>query len=268
MGLLDCRNGVHPYEVADALVWEDGDIRIRPDRFHAVAAWSEARFTLYDQILNNAHEFRAQTALKWAIEVCAGSDPALKNASGWLLTDPELLFEHLRGEPFARMLVDRVRRGRPPELLFSAWIDDLSPLLGQSSGEIMSRVRVLLEERCGMKIHINFYVDKRKRNIRMGFSQEPVLFSSSMEPTFGQQSAVKPPPCGVLGIVGIGEGDYVGAYGKADPKRDPTSRKRGFGAEEFREVLEVALGQKLRAASNSWVGTQGAPEQLRLFAST
>jgi hypothetical protein len=266
MGLLDVRHSIHPYEVADALVWEDGEIRIRQEHSLMVAAWARARYTLYNEILNNPFEFRAQSALKWAIEVCAQSDATLRDPDAFLMTDPVLLFDHLRQQKFSRVLVDQVRKGSPPELLFSAWVDDLSPLVDQRAGTTMNRIRTQVEDGTGMRVYVNYYLDKRIRNIRMKLSQQPMLLPAGHF-SWSDDTLVRTGPLpGILGIVGVTDAQYVGASANEGPGRQAQSRRKHFGVPEFTSVIESVLDQPVRAASRIWVGTKDVAEQFFLFA--
>ena len=262
MGLMDLRGAPHPYDVADALVWESGEVRLRPDRSSAVAAWSEVRHLLYEHILKNSLEFRSQSALKWAIAVCARGDKALQTIQGWTLTDPQLMFDHLRRNPFAALLVDRVRKCRPPELLFSAWIDDLSPLLGRNGGDLLIALRTCLDERTGMKVYVNYYLDKRHRDVRMPLSQERTLFQDTF---LSGEIPTGPQRSGVLGVVGVSEAEYTGALGTVGAVPAAGARNRSFSVSDFRRVLESAFSQEVQAVSQGWIGALAAREQLALF---
>ena len=95
---------VHPYEIVNQLVIEEGALRCLPDSSAVIARWQAVRRQLYSAILGNPFEFRAQSAIKWAISHAADLEPALGESSSWTLTEPELVFDHLRAHPFAREL--------------------------------------------------------------------------------------------------------------------------------------------------------------------
>jgi hypothetical protein len=266
MGLADSRSMPHPYEVADALVLEEGSVRIKRDGYPALAGWSASRHLLYDHILNNAFEFRAQAAFKWAIDVCAQSDRELQSVQSWRLTDPELVFEHLRRDPFGAALVDRVRGGKPPELLFTAWVNDLGPLIGPRGQDVIGTLSQLLEETTGMKVYVNYYVDKRQRHVRLEPSQEPVLFETPAtlaDPKIGRLQA------GILGVVAMTQAEFVGAKAITTLEADVAGAKRAFKRESLQDILQRVLQQEVPLiAVQGWIGSHEATEQLQLFAAT
>lgn len=263
MGLADEHDMPHPYDVADSLVLEGGTIRITRARYQSLAAWSSTRHLLYDHILNNPFEFRSQTAFKWAIDVCSRQDKELQSLQSWRLTDPELVFEHLRREPFAAALVDRVRKGRPPGLVFSARIADLGPLLHDAGTRaVTDTLQQVLEARTGMKVCMNYYLDKRYRRIRLEPSRHPVLFE---EPTKPSHSGVEPGALGgILGAVGVSQAEFVGSTNAAAGV-DTAVGRRVLDCEEIRDILENTLGQEIPCVARGWIGSRALSDQLDLF---
>jgi hypothetical protein len=267
MGLLGRDHPIHPYDVVEAFEFEEGQLRLNRSHVFAVESWAEIRHTLYDSILNNSHEFRAQSAVKWAIEECAKEDKDLTDPAAWRLTDPMLTFEHLRKNAFARNLVDRVRIGNPPGLLFSAWIEDLSLLLGENSGEIFAALNRELGNLANMEVYVNYYVDKRERPIHIEPSKNRHLLedeaitdslSESTEP-------VRRQPSGVLGAIALSRIDRFVCESDA---HDSTSlAKQVITEEQVSEVLKRILGQEPPCSSLGWVGTQSRPRQFSLFQS-
>ncbi len=265
MGLTTKGLNIHPYQIVDALVLEDGEVRIRQDGRHLVGAWSNIRHRLYSEILNNPLEFRAQSTYKWAIEQCASSQPELRSQRAWRITDPEMVFDHLRRDPLARLLVDRVRRGRPPELLFSAWFRDLSPVLGVAGPDITRNIAESIEAGIGMKVYVNYYLDKRARRIQLGESKEPVLFDSKVSHPL-DEGCIDVMSCpGLVGVVGISWAEHCNALGSHQIRAPLAGRNRSYSVGDFRLTLERELGQPGVAASDGWVGTQQATNQLSLF---
>jgi hypothetical protein len=270
MGLIKDDYVVHPYEITDAIVYEDGEIRI--DRAHSIALsyWTELRRKLYGEILNNSHEFRAQTAIKWAIEECAEKDSSLAKPGAWVLTDPMLSFEHLRKVPFSQVLLDRVRLGRPPDLLFSVWLDDLTPLLGVSSESTIKTLCSQISDLINMEVYVNYYVDKRERAITFDLSKHSsFLFGNNGErPTheLGQSTVGK--RSGVVGVVGVNRVEKY-ARDTAAASDDQRLAKRPLSKEPLIEVFEKFLDQPVRSFSFGWLGTspiENRQESLFAFA--
>ena len=116
---------VDPYAVANALELDSGCLALASDSGHMVSNWKQLRRLLYNAIQGDEREFVSQTTIKWSIEEAYKVDEALHEADAWTLTEPELVYQHLRMHPKSRELIDRVRSGRLPELVASAWIPDL-----------------------------------------------------------------------------------------------------------------------------------------------
>jgi HD superfamily phosphohydrolase len=260
MGLVQGLKPVHPYDIIDALVLEDNSVRIDHRKGFPIAVWSEVRRVLYERILNNAYEFRAQAAMKWAIEDCAASDPVLRTKAAWVLTDPELTFEHLRRVPFSRLLVDRLRLGGPPELLFSAWVDDLSPLTDDRTGVLTTELCNDLSELTNTEVYVNHYVDKRLRRISGPPATQPALFDALAPAGAPNKSRwLTGSQAGILGAI------YVSRTEKLAPTADPPHRgslsKRAARLDDMESILRRHLGRAPVAVSTGWVGTAPRPTQ-------
>ncbi|HSH61827.1 MAG TPA: hypothetical protein VK988_19710 [Acidimicrobiales bacterium] len=187
--------------MASELTWEDGEVRLTSEAGRAIGLWRSARRVLYEAILKNRHEFLAQTALKWAIDEYLAVNPDfLNDPRTWTLTEPELVFERLRAEPRSCQLVDRLRLGRVPELLASAWIADASELT-RPGGKTMTRLIEALRAEIGPDIYANYYLDKRERPIRLRTSKVLTLFG---EPPVTQESESAGSSSAIVGVVGSG----------------------------------------------------------------
>jgi hypothetical protein len=258
MGIVKHDDVVHPYEITDAIVFEDGEIRLDRSHLFALSHWAELRRQLYGEILNNPHEFRAQTSIKWAIEECAKEDLSLAEPGAWVLTDPMLSFEHLRKPAFSRLLLDKVRIGKPPELLFSAWLEDLSPLLGVSSESTIKLMCQQISDLINMDVYVNYYLDKRQRPIRFDLSNHSLsLFGSNganSESTLSPSPAGKPQPSGVLGVIGVNRVEKY-ATQASNAIEEQKLAKRAFREESLVGILESVLCQPIRNFSPGWIGT-------------
>lgn len=268
MGIIKHEDAVHPYEITDAIVYEDGEIRLDRSRLFALSYWAELRRQLYGDILNNPHEFRAQTAIKWAIEECAKEDRSLAKPGAWRLTDPMLSFEHLRKTSFSRLLIDKVRLGRPPELLFSAWVEDLSPLVGENSEATINLLCQQISDLINMDVYVNYYLDKRQRPISFELSsRSSFLFSSNGEnaetplrvTSTGKRS-------GVLGVIGVNRVERFATTASTAIDGQKLA-KRPLREESVIEILEKTLAQPINTLSLGWVGTSSTQvRQEPLFA--
>lgn len=256
MGLVKDRDSFHPYEIIDAIIYEAGEIRIDPSRISALSGWAEARRRLYGDILNNGHEFRAQTAIKWAIEECAKEDPALAEPGAWRLTDPTLTFEHLRRVPFSKALVDRVRLGKPPELLFSAWIDDVTPLMGRNSQTTISKLCERISHLSNLDVYVNYYLDKRQRPITFDVSKRSsFLFGNDsntdadLTPDNNSQKRRA-----VIGMVGINRVERYATSGSTMKDAQKLAKRR-LDEPSAIAILQDVFSQAVQHFSLSWLGT-------------
>jgi hypothetical protein len=266
MGIIGSKQFVHPYEVIDALALENDEVRIRPEHFIAISLWKAARRSLYGSINSNPHEFRAQTAIKWAIEDCALEDDSLTTPGAWRLTEPVLMFEHLRQKPFSKMLVDRVRLGKPPELLFTAWVEDLTPFFGKQSRQTISDLCDGISQLTNMEVYVNYYLDKRERAIHMRSTEYRSLLSvdSPPEPASDMSNAHQR-PSGIVGMIGVSR---IERYRHQSVQSDQSLLSRNpLDHSKAISLLENVLKQKLLAFSSGWVDTRLRQDQMSLFAS-
>ncbi len=260
MGLMTER-ALHPFTVADAFEYEDGEVRVNPTKRFGLAAWGEIRQLLYEKILNNPYEFRAQSALKWAIEECAAKQPKLCAANAWCLTDPMLTYEYLRTEPFARALVDRVRLGNPPELLCSAWFDDLSSLMGTGGMMNIAALRSEILSATNLDVYVNYYLDKRHRLLDLPASKQTGLpFDDDRTDDSSHAS-----PRGLSGIVGVIKISRVERISLEGLTGQASVGQCAIGEHELRSIFERVSTPPPNAFLMGWVGTQPTVPQLDLF---
>lgn len=267
MGIVKGEDAVHPYEIIDAIVYEEGEIRLDRSRLIALSYWAELRRRLYGDILNNAHEFRAQTTIKWAIEECAKEDPSLAESGAWRLTDPMLSFEYLRKSAFSRLLIDKVRLGKPPELLFSAWVEDLSPLVGKDSDATISNLCQQISDLINMDVYVNYYLDKRQRPITFDLSnRSSFLFGNTGEDAVSPSQVCSGKRSGVIGVIGVNRVERFATMAST-PIEGQKLTKRPLRLESIVEILQNLLGQPIDTVSLNWVGTSNAKvHQESLFA--
>jgi hypothetical protein len=253
MGLVRERV-VHPYDVLDALVLVRGELRRAAGGEGPLTAWLETRQRLYGSILANSYEFRAQAAIKWAIAHAARSEPELAAPASWTLTEPELVFEHLRQDAFARDLVDSVRLGSPPRLVFSANVADVSPLLRTSREEI-EMVCTEASNLVHRPVFLNFYLDKADRQIDLPPSQGAMDSGLRDPPSRSRVHGAAAP-----GVVGLVTKSIETPYSRTrnGPER-PT-------ADDLAALLADRLGLEPNAASGSWARPLSASDQLPIFA--
>jgi HD superfamily phosphohydrolase len=251
MGLGSTRELVHPYDIIDALALDDGEITIDESKLAAISAWSELRRQLYEAILNNQYEFRAQTTLKWAIEECAAKHDNLNHRAAWVITDPELTFTYLRRVPFSRALVDRLRLGNPPELLFSTWVSDLSILTGEQSGRTIRGLSDALSDLTNCEVHVNYYLDKRNRRINLPVRGNLNLFVPEQPvATLDVQQATG--TGGVVGAIYVTRTERAAVEGVQGPYK-PLA-KRVVSLDEINSALVRYLHQPVHSTSLQWIG--------------
>jgi hypothetical protein len=271
MGVIRERDQIHPYAVLDAIECADGDIQIRRDRRFAIAAWENARYVLYDTILSNPYEFRAQSTLKWAIEECSSGEPRLRTRAAWKYTEPELIFKYLRKQPFPRRLVDRLRRGKPAELLFSLWLEDLSPLMGAEGEATMSRLRAAVADIVNMEVYVNYYVDRRRRRISLPVRGNRSLFSDERSArdacTVGGEGKGSSAG-GVVGVVGISRAERIqaerGRLQSTVHQGAESISMKGIDSDALGRCFEDILCERPRSIWRGWMGSHPEPEQLSL----
>jgi hypothetical protein len=244
---------VHPYEILDALTIENGRLVRNVAGGDAIARWQIVREELYSAILANNFEFRCQSATKWAIALASESEPRLAECASWTLTEPELVFEHLRTHSQARELIDGVRLGAPPPLLVRIEVDDVSPLLDRAGLPRLHDVALEITALVRKPTFINFYVDKGPRPVDLPLAGEPTDLA------FGGQSEMASGRRALAGAVGVivktGDGPYV-------------RRRHGPGhtnSEELSALLIEHLGLRLRAPVSAQARRHDS-EQLPIFA--
>jgi hypothetical protein len=247
MGVID-RETPHPYDVAAALTLESGRLALAESGMAAVQGWRRARHTVYGSILSSEKEFLAQTAVKWAIELCAQDDShrVLREPEAWTITEPEMIFDHLRQVPESRVLIDDLRRGRVPTLLASARLSDIS---GLTSGQQLRNVRSLASAALRADCFVNFYADKRARRIHLPRAQDGRLVAVVHEEGGVEVSNAKAP--GIVGLAARG--------GRA---RGVLRESPEYVTDTFRHVLSEAVGAPLDVTT-SWQLDVVVPEPLQ-----
>jgi HD superfamily phosphohydrolases len=213
---------VHPYEVLADIAIEKGEVRRVDNQGSGIGLWQDVRKRLYDAILGNTFEFRAQTAIKWAISEAAKCERELAESASWTLTEPELVFDHLRRYSTSRRLVDSVRLGSPPEAVLIMRARDITSLLDPGGGERMKALCERVEPLVGYPVFCNFYKDKTERMVTL--------------PGVEQSHTSSPTTPDSPGVVGLFRGW----------RDDETYSRRRHGPQRAdKEALESALIEQL-----------------------
>jgi hypothetical protein len=252
---------VHPYDVIDSIVLEDGVLRLSRERIMPIAKWMQTRYALYDAILTNEYEFRAQCAFKWAIATWFAqtiNDPV----ELWMVTDPVLTFRHLYDVPFARILIDRLRVGRPPRLLFSAILPQQDD--GVSTAEACERAASELSALTQAHVYVDYYQDKRRRPTRMEIGNSRGLFSDEDGiHVFGTMNAASTARVTVIGAVIVSQAEAAHCYPSADIKAE-----HNLSDDDVLSVIVNSFGASANTVSRHWLGAEveiGNPYQQTLF---
>ncbi len=255
MGLYTDRDQaqVHPYDVAAALVWHDGQVKLAGGALPAVQTWQAMRRRLYRAILDSQREFVAQATIKWALDVCYRADPALSEPNAWTLTEPELVFLHLLRHPDSKRLMNRVRGGSLPNLLFSAWVEDLSPLLGADSAAVSDKLCAALSDAWRTDVYVSFNVDKRERAVRLPAAPASTLFDPPVDDAPAPGAAARP--------VDQTRGSKPGLLGAVGMLLHEVPERRGRPAPDValaatRAALEDAFGPVIDALDTAWLGVR------------
>jgi HD superfamily phosphohydrolase len=267
MGLVNSRETIHPYEVASALVYENGRICVAPDGLAAIARWQHLRRILYSAINESEIEFRTQATIKWAISKCSEENAELRSARAWVMSEPQLV-EELRKYDLPMRLIDQVRLNNPGRLLLSAWMSDVSALLEPKSEKILDGIINELAEQVGEDVYVNFYIDKRERKLNLPRSSRLMLLDAD--------SLLDPPtepwrepdrPGRQPGIVGVISLPTRMPRGSAEEPGDGLTTKRHLDLDEASRVLASYLGVYPDAISCRWIGGRrgGGSDQGRLF---
>jgi hypothetical protein len=173
-----------------------------------------------------------------------------------------LTFEYLRTEPFARALVDRVRLGKPPELVCSAWFDDLTSLGGDGGVKKIAALRAEISRATNLEVYVNYYLDKRRRLLELPASRQaglPFEHRGGHEQTPGQKLT----PSGIVGVVGVSRVERVALE---DVPGGACSGRLTVAEHELFAIFERFFRPPPRAVLMGWVGTQGRVPPPELFA--
>lgn len=195
---LDGSERLRPLEIAAAMEWDGGQVVLSSTADGPIRSWRGARRAVYDNLLSSKAEFLSQTAVKWAIDLCSLHDghQVLRRPEAWVLTEPELIFEHLRLVDESKRLIDDLRLGRLPDLVACAWHSDLRHFVREGSRAVRAFSHRVTEA-LGVECYVNFYVDKRERAIRL--PARAGLWSAQSQVT--EKDSPRPPCSGVLGVV-------------------------------------------------------------------
>jgi hypothetical protein len=269
MGLATAHEAVHPYEVAEALIYENGRVCIAPDGLAAIGKWQYLRRKLYSAINDSEIEFRTQSTIKWAISKCAEKDEDIRSSRAWIMSEPELI-EVLRSYDMPKMLIDQVRLNNPGRLVFSAWVSDISALLGPKSGSVLDNLAYEIGSRLNEDVYVNFYLDKRERRLNLPRSSRPVLFADDSQGVEGQPTEAvneSDRPTARPGIVGVISLPARMPRGSGNELSGGLIAKRHLDLDEVGCMLASHLGARPDAISSKWIGSRGsrASDQGRLF---
>ena len=191
-----------------------------------------------------------QATIKWSIEECYRQDRRLEGNDAWFLTEPELIFNHLRAVPRSRQLIDRARLADPAPLLFSAWIEDLRPLMGPGSDIVTVEISNALRKIWGTDAYISVVRDKRERAVDLQMASPQTLFDMDPESAPIPAAPVQASDwSGLLGAVGL-RLDAAEDYG-GRPATDAALAKT-------RSLLQNAFALNVQIISGRWLGTTGA----------
>jgi hypothetical protein len=252
-------DAVHPYEVADALSYEEGQVCVSKDSFDPVGRWQNLRRRLYTAIIDSEIEFRTQATIKWAISKCAEQDELVNSVQSWVLSEPELI-EYLRKYEYSKLLIDQVRLNNPARLILSAWVSDISRLLGRDSGKVTVRIAEEIGQVLGEEVYVNFYVDKRERKLGLPRSSRLTLFHDESKrghelpgPEWSDASG-RHDVAGILGVVAL-----------PSRVRRPHGEEAGYAKKSMRQinlheaarVLKQNLGIAPDQIDRKWIGTSG-----------
>lgn len=242
---------VHPYEILDSLTLQDGALALSGSPSDAIARWQTVRAELYRAILANTFEFRCQSATKWAIALAAESEPLLAKRASWTLTEPELVFEHLRHHPRSRELIDGVRLGSPPPQLLKIEVKDITPILNPPGLRRIAKTAHEIGELMQKPAYINFYIDKGPRPIAL-----PRAGASPGAPSGQESPHAVAPPAGVLGVFLL-----AGTGSDARHRHGPERAGRG----QLSAQLAARLGLELTASAPAHEAERESA-QLPIFA--
>lgn len=248
MGLVKRDEAVHPYEVASSLLLENDEIVLRQDADASLSKWRALRRKLYQAILDNQTEFRAQTTIKWALEECYHEAHDLHAERAWTLTEPELIHEHLLAYKRSGELIKMARSARFPKLVFSAWVTDVRALMGDGSEAKIAELRKHLSDIFCTDMYVNFYVDKRERRIKLPSSKEQTLFDIVREDVPEENTPHCVQPEGVPGIIGA-----VGASLSGRSRRTSTVDRKHL-LDDAADVLQSVLNTPVVEIRNTWLG--------------
>ena len=258
MGIVDKRDMVHPYDVAQLLRWDGGAVRLATDPTGAVLRWRNLRRRLYGTILSSEREFVAQATIKWAIDLCAEDEPALTDAGAWRFTEPELIHDFLLKNERSRLLINGIRLGNPAPLLVSAWVADLAPLTEEQGPKVTHELCDTLGRILGCEVYVNYYVDKRERPIRLTRARATTLFDVADDLNESAHMSIVGDDARASGTSGI-----IGVVGFA-PNRQKVVDRRAL-LPECRGALAEVFGVDVSEVDTSWLGTRlsgaGGPGQ-------
>jgi len=169
------------------------------------------------------------------------------------MSEPQLI-EELRKYDMSKRLIDQVRLNNPGRLVLSAWISDVSPLLGPGSEKVLDGIAREIGYKLGEEVYVNYYVDKRERKLNLPRSSRPVLFDDDDLPVDGAiAQAASPEPEGPSGIVGVISLPARWS-GSGEVGQDGPMPKKHLDLDDAARVLASYFGAHPDAISSKWIG--------------
>jgi len=171
-------------EIAKSFILYKGEkIAISETAKSFIEKWKKLRETLYEMILCSIDDFSLQTMLKHALRnLIESSDENIKlREEDWKLTEDDI-FRKIKEHPDTRDIYGRMQLKNLYECLSLVWIEGKGILKYIEDKKNQQELEVLSKDVFKVKVVLNYYLDKRQRNIQRLFVFFNELSQSNDQP--------------------------------------------------------------------------------------
>jgi len=200
MGIEGANGSIAEILAESFVFYRQGKIALLGKSANYVKQWERLRKTLYDMILCSVEDYSLQTMLKHALTFLIKKDskgPSL-SAKDWKLTEEQMLNERIKHHAKARHIYKRMRLRELYSCLALVWLE------GKDADKKLEEIRPSLEKDfkkiLKMQIVINYYKDKRYRQIDRPFVHFGDNYYIPILPTYGSQKEDYLRPAFLVGV--------------------------------------------------------------------
>ncbi len=165
------------------VLYKGKQIAISETAKNYIEKWKRLRETLYEMILCSTDDFSLQTMLKHALRnLIESADENIQlREEDWKLTEEEI-FKKIKEHPDTKDIYRRIQLKDLYECLSLVWVEGTDVLKYIENKKNQQALEVLSEDLFKVSVILNYYLDKRQRNIKRLFVFFDEIYQSCNQP--------------------------------------------------------------------------------------